>query len=264
MTFMNDWTEKLFIERPEIFLKLMNQRWARTEELVNGMVKILKDHGITSGRPLDLCCGNGRISVHMAKRGFRTVGVDMSPTFLEDAKRKADENGVSDMTSFLHGDVRKLKNVIGKIAKPFDVVVDVWTSIGFSSPEDDLKVFKQARELARSGAILFIAETTHNDYISLKFFPTSYEEVDGLVLLENRTFDPTRSMMRTTWSFYEKQQRNLIFIDKADLALHVYSVSELSTLLRRSGWEPVAFYGNLTTLQPMSALTRMDLVAKAS
>ena len=87
---MKSWTNKLFIERADLFLKLLNQRWPLTEGLTNGMTRLLKDNGITSGNLLDLCCGNGRISIHMAKKGFKAVGVDMSQAFLEDAKKKGE------------------------------------------------------------------------------------------------------------------------------------------------------------------------------
>jgi hypothetical protein len=55
----------------------------------------------------------------------------------------------------------------------------------------------------------------------------------------------------------------LQFIDKVDITLHVYSLSELSSLLMKAGWETVASYGNLATLQPMNPLTHMNIVAKA-
>jgi hypothetical protein len=48
-----------------------------------------------------------------------------------------------------------------------------------------------------------------------------------------------------------------------EFEIHVYSLSELSSLLREAGWETVRFYGNLSTLQPMSPLTSMNIVAKA-
>jgi hypothetical protein len=38
---MSDWVKKLFIKNSEIFLKLLNERWSRSEEVVNGMVKCL-------------------------------------------------------------------------------------------------------------------------------------------------------------------------------------------------------------------------------
>lgn len=260
---MSDWIKKLFIEHSSFFLKLLNERWSRTEELVNGMVKILNDYGISSGNLLDLCCGNGRVAIHIAKKGFKAVGVDISQVFLEDAKRKAEEHDVSDMVTFLKGDVRNLKDILKDVSQPFDVVVDAWTSIGYFSREEDLNIFKQARELSREGTILFLVETMHSEYIALKFVPTSYVEVNDMVLLENRKYDHTTSKMNTTWSFYIKRGENLEFIDKVDWSIHVYSLSEIFNLLRSAGWETEAYYGSISTLQPFNPLTSLNIVAKA-
>lgn len=260
---MKDWVNKLFIERSDLFLKLMNQRWPKTEEPVNGMVKVLDGFGIKSGRLLDLCCGNGRISVFMAKKGFRAVGVDISKAFLEDGKRKAKEHGVSDRVTFVEGDVRRLKDIL-RAPQPFDVVVNAWTSIGFFSQDDDLKIFKQARSLSREGAILFVIETMHTEYLSIRFYPTSYAEIDGLLMLEDRKYDPVSANAKTSWIFYNRRGQNLEFIDKVEIEHHIYSLSELSLLLKRAGWENVASYGSISTLQPMSPLTSLNIAAKAT
>jgi hypothetical protein len=92
--------------------------------------------------------------------------------------------------------VRKLKEIVGRNRKRFDVVVNAWTSIGFFSQDDDLSIFKQARSLSREDAILFVAETMHTEYLSIKFVPTSYAEIDDIVMLENRKYDPITAMRR--------------------------------------------------------------------
>jgi SAM-dependent methyltransferase len=258
-----DWVNKLFVDRSDLFLRLLNQKWLKTEELVNGMTKVLDGFGINSGNLLDLCCGNGRVSIHMAKKGFKTVGVDISRAFLEDATRKAKEHGVSNLVTFLEGDVRNLNKVIGGSFRSFDVIVNAWTSIGFYKQEDDLSIFKQARELSSEKAILFVAETMHTEYLSIKFTPTSHTELDHIVMLENRKYEPIMSQMTASWIFYNKRGQDLEFVDKVDITHHIYSLGELSSLLRRAGWETVAAYGDLSTLQPMSPLTHMNIVAKA-
>jgi len=260
---MSNWVEKLFIQRADLFLKILDQRWARTEELVNGMIKVLSGFGITSGHLLDLCCGNGRVSIHLAKKGFRSVGVDISKTFVEDAKKKAQEHGISSSVTFLEGDVRRLREVVGSISHPFDVVVNAWTSVGYFSQEDDLNVFTQARELSREGAILLVTETMHTEYLSLKFAPTAFTKLDNIVMLEDRKYNSISARVDTSWIFYERQGENLEFIDRVDFDHHIYSPSELAVILRRAGWEPVAFYGSLVTLQPLTPLTSLNIVAKA-
>lgn len=260
---MSDWVRKLFIERSDLFLTLLNERWARTEEVVNGMISVLKKIGIKSGNLLDLCCGNGRISIYMAKKGFKAVGVDISKVFIEDAEKKAKAHRVSKLTTFLEGDVRELKEVIGNISRPFDVVVSAWTSIGYSSRDDDYRIFRQARELSKKHAILLIAETMHRDYISLKFVPTSYYETENIVRLESRKYDPITSQMCTTWAFYRKHGEDLKFVDKVEITHHIYSLTELCSLLKRTGWKTEECYGSFATQQPISPLTSLNLVAKA-
>jgi ubiquinone/menaquinone biosynthesis C-methylase UbiE len=259
-----DWVSKLFVERSDLYLRLLNQRWLKTDELVDGMTKVLYGFGIESGHLLDLCCGNGRVSINMAKKGFKAVGVDISRAFLEDAERKAREHGVSNLVTFLEGDVRKLEEVVStRYSHLFDVLVNTWTSVGFYEVEDDLSVFKQARQLSREGAILFVAETMHTEYLSIKFAPTSYIELDRFIMLENRKYEPITSQASTSRVYYNKRGQDLEFIDRVDTTQHVYSLSELSSLLLKAGWETVASYGNLSTLQSMSPLTHMNIVAKA-
>ena len=261
---MNNWINKLFVEHADIFLKIMNLRWPRAKEAASGMVRVLQNFGIMSGNLLDLCCGNGRLSICMALKGFRAVGVDISRSFIEDARKRAKEYGVANLTRFIEGDVRRVKDVLKDIQEPFDVVVNAWTSIGYFSPEEDINIFRQARELSKENAILFILETAHTEFFSAKFVPSGYVEIDDkLVLLENRKYDPLTSNLKTSWMFYIKRDKNLEFIDSVEFELHVYSLSELSDLLRMAGWEPIAAYGNISTLQPISPLTSLNLVAKA-
>ncbi|NIO36768.1 methyltransferase domain-containing protein [Candidatus Bathyarchaeota archaeon] len=260
---MDDWVNRLFLEHSDLFLKLLNLRWSRTEELVNGIVRVLSNNGITSGNLLDLCCGNGRISIHMAKRGFRAYGIDISRAFLEDAGRKARENGVSDLVTFVEGDVRNLKDLIKSSFEPFDVVVNAWTSIGYYSEEEDLSIFRQARESSRKGSILIIAETMHTEFLSLKFAPTSFMEIEDLIMLENRKYDPTTSRINTVWTFYQRKKNDLKFIDSVEYQLHAYSLSRLCDILRQAGWDIVASYGSLSTLQQMTPLSSLNVVAQA-
>lgn len=62
--------------------------------------------GILPGaRMLDLCCGSGEMLCTWARdHGISGVGVDLSPFFLAGAAARADELGVADRLTFVHGD----------------------------------------------------------------------------------------------------------------------------------------------------------------
>ena len=68
-----DWVNKLFVERSDLFLRLLNQRWTGTEELVDGMTKVLNGFGIKAGHLLDLCCGNGRSQSTWQRKGSKLL-----------------------------------------------------------------------------------------------------------------------------------------------------------------------------------------------
>lgn len=54
----------------------------------------------TSGRALDVACGQGQGSVWLADRGLEVVGVDVSPVAISHARLRAVEAGVDDRCHF--------------------------------------------------------------------------------------------------------------------------------------------------------------------
>jgi cyclopropane fatty-acyl-phospholipid synthase-like methyltransferase len=263
MNNMSEWSEKLFIRRADLSLKIMNLRWPYTEKIVEGMVKILSEHDIDTGKVLDLCCGNGRISTHFAKKGFNAVGVDFSKSYLDDARKHAEDYGVSDSVEFVEGDVRDLKEVLKDHAVKFDVVVSAWTSIGYTTFEDDLSVFKQARALSTDDSILFVIETMHTGRASLIKSEHSFIEFDEMMMLDNSTYDPLSSIQTSSWTFYRKKGKDLEYVDRLDYKVYIHSLKELSSMLDQAGWRVDAFYGDISTFQSMSPYTSMNIVARA-
>lgn len=110
-------------------LPSMTAGWTRAEATVKGLCRVLEENGIKEGRVLDLCCGNGRLSIGMANKGFTIVGLDISKMYLEEAKRKAEEYGVESKVSFIQGDMRKVDKALQGEA-PFDVVLNFRNSLG--------------------------------------------------------------------------------------------------------------------------------------
>jgi cyclopropane fatty-acyl-phospholipid synthase-like methyltransferase len=57
---------------------------------------------------LDLGCGKGAISIHLAKTfGWQVHGIDAMPAFIDEAGEKAVEFGVEDLCRFELGDIRE-------------------------------------------------------------------------------------------------------------------------------------------------------------
>jgi len=76
---------------------------------------------VTPGtRVLDVGCGVGRWSSMLARRGARVTGMDLSPTMINEAKRRADASGVGDRCRFLVQDLARLDT-----GEQFDLVIGV-------------------------------------------------------------------------------------------------------------------------------------------
>lgn len=69
---------------------------------------------------LDLGCGKGAVSIHLAKAlGCNATGIDGMPDFIEAANKIADTQGVSHLCKFRQGDIRvEIRN-----CKSFDLVI---------------------------------------------------------------------------------------------------------------------------------------------
>src|SRR5258708_7355845 len=87
------------------------ERVAIADEQVS---QVLALAGIDAGAVLDLCCGPGRHSVALAKRGFQVTGVDRTRFLLNKARRHAKSARArvefirSDMRDFVRPDTYKL------------------------------------------------------------------------------------------------------------------------------------------------------------
>jgi 2-polyprenyl-3-methyl-5-hydroxy-6-metoxy-1,4-benzoquinol methylase len=71
-------------------------------------------------RVLDVGCGVGRWSALLAKRGAHVTGMDLSPTMIDEARRRAEAHGVRDRCRFLVQDLAQLD-----AGEQFDLVLGV-------------------------------------------------------------------------------------------------------------------------------------------
>lgn len=77
-------------------------------------------HVPSGSRVLDLGCGVGRWSRMLAARGATVTGVDISPTMIREARRRAHSEGIGDRCRFELGDISMLE-----LEGEFDLVLGV-------------------------------------------------------------------------------------------------------------------------------------------
>ncbi|MCP8304713.1 MAG: class I SAM-dependent methyltransferase [archaeon] len=80
-----------------------------SEEPAEYLVDLLKEKKVKIGLALDVCSGAGKNAVYLAKKGFDVTGIDISPTAIKYAKKRAREAGVSERCKFFTGNVTEMK-----------------------------------------------------------------------------------------------------------------------------------------------------------
>jgi D-alanine-D-alanine ligase len=171
-----DWWRMVF---DELYLKtdgdlVENERNTRAE--VDAVVAAA---GLRpSDRVLDLCCGQGRHSLELARRGFRgVIGVDQSPYLIGLARRRARAARLE--VGFVEGDAR-----CTQVAEAsFDCVLILGNSFGyFERAEEDALLLRQARLALRENGRL-VLDLVHGDWLRTHFEPRSWEWIDDRLLV---------------------------------------------------------------------------------
>jgi SAM-dependent methyltransferase len=266
-----EWVKEFFIEKSWLFLRVLEKMWERASEEAFSVKRLFDFLGLSEGSLiLDLGCGNGRIAINLAKLGYRVVGVDISPVFIKDAVEKAKIHGVEDRVIFRVGDARRIDEELGEFE--FNAVLLYWSTIlGYYIDESiDADILRRIRRITRSNGYLLVLNTVSYDLTVLRvgLLGTSisyFNEVDkDLVYVEIVKFDPVKSMVNSTWTFYKRVNRDFIYLDEISFKLRVYALHEIIRLAEENGWEFVNAYRDITTLTPYRPLlSGLNVVFKA-
>ncbi len=89
-------------------LEMVGRKGSHDLDWISDFIGQLLDVG-PSDNVLDLCCGNGLISVRMAKNAHMVVGVDFSEMLLEQARSQFSAPNIT----YLQGDARLLHQAVG-------------------------------------------------------------------------------------------------------------------------------------------------------
>src|SRR5690242_16353173 len=119
-------------------------------------------------RLLDLCCGPGRHAIALARRGFSVTGVDRTTAYLEDARRRSDQESLS--IEFVRADMLDFCR-----RTAFDGVLNLFTSFGyFDSDKEERQVLSNIFESLKPNGRLII-DILSKEVLARKFQTRSWQ-----------------------------------------------------------------------------------------
>jgi SAM-dependent methyltransferase len=207
-------------------------RWAATPAAVDRLLSLLDP--APQARILDLCCGPGRHSLELARRGYRITGVDRTERYLAEARTRAAEEKL---------DIEWVQEDMRRFSRPgfFDAAINLFTSFGyFEDPEDDVRVARNLFDSLRPGGKLLI-DTQGKEPLAREFRERDWHWIDeehGTILLEERTLAPDWGRITSVWTLITGTERRT-----AEFSLRLYSGTEMTALFQRAGFSETTLFG---------------------
>ena len=168
------WSERSDVCRGAAY----DQRWTAlqaTGKSIHGeadlVAQLLEDFGRgPEPQVLDAGCGTGRVAIELDRRGIATVGVDLDPAMLTEAKRKAAH------LRWLEADLCDLD-----IEQCFDLVVLAGNVLIFLKPGSEAAVLRNMARHLQPGGLLLAGFQLHR--LSLADYDR-YANTAGLTLVD--------------------------------------------------------------------------------
>ena len=186
---------------------------------------------------LDLCCGQGRHVLELARRGFKSVmGVDRSRYLIRLARKRAQAEGLN--VVFKEGDARNPRLP----ESSFDCVAIMGNSFGyFSNKQDDEKVLVTVGKMLRpSGQI--VLDITDGAYMAEHFERRSWEWIDEHhFVCRERSISADRERLISREVIVNDEQG--VIADQF-YAERLYTRDSIARLLEKTGFRNVRHHGS--------------------
>lgn len=197
---------------------------------------------------LDVPCGNGPLSVAIARHGVHVTGVDSDRGWIEEAGRAARDAGLS--VDFQVGDMRELPPT-GR----FDAALSWWSSFGYFDDAGNEAHASALRRTLRPGGALLLELASLETFCG-RWVERTWSEVAGVRMLEARALDAMGGRLRTEWTLQRGGHTETLQSD-----LWLPSCRELVTLLRRVGFSSFEVTADLDG-RPFVPGSRLVLLAR--
>lgn len=154
------------------------------------------------------------------------------------------ERGLEQRCKFHLVDFRKMGQMVSTAEFNFDIVISMWTSLGYFGESIDHEVLIEASKRTRLGGIVII-QVTNRDHLIRAFRPVDITSLNNMEIQERRALDLGTSTIETEWRFFDRKDEDLIHRATVLSRNRLYSLEALIKLLEASGWKYRSCYGDL-------------------
>lgn len=195
---------------------------------------IIKMTGVESGAVLDLCCGPGRHSVPLGKKGFQVTGIDLQPMLIAKAQEYSSREGVA--IEYVEENMLTFKR-----PNAFNLVISMFSSFGyFRAPEDDFRVIENVYHSLKPDGKLLIDVRGKEIHAMENTTCFSQEMANGDIIFHRSKVNKDWTQSKADWVYISGQNAQ-----KFEMSVNLYCGAELRSLLQKAGFSGVRVYGDL-------------------
>src|SRR5262249_135376 len=187
--------------------------------------------GPKGARLLDVPCGDGRLAIELAKRGYRVAGVDISPEFLAAAREGSAGNQALE---WRQADMRELP-----WRNEFDGAFCAGSSFGFLGDEGDQAFLDAVGRTLKPGARFALDGLKPADAILPQFRERQDMTLGDIRFEAENRYDPRTATMESRYVVTRGAATEV----KA--AVHrIYTLMQLQAMLSDAGFRDVESLGS--------------------
>lgn len=214
--------------RPELFNEERLQSASTEADQLIELLKLRQESEI-----LDLCCGIGRHSLELARRGYEVTGLDRTESYIVRARQQVNDEPLS--VNFIIGDARRFCQL-----DSYDAVINMFTAFGyFKDQADDMRVLLNVRASLKNGGKLLI-DIIGKEILARIYQARDWHENDYGIFLRESEVDCAWSWIKNRWLLIKDGKKY-----EHKFGHRIYSAVELSNLLYKAGFNQVEVYGSL-------------------
>jgi SAM-dependent methyltransferase len=199
---------------------------------------------------LDVPCGNGRLSVELASRGFQMTGIDIASEFIDEAKANSTKRGLD--IEWLQGDMRTIS-----WSQDFDGAFCFGNSFGYLADEDNANFLRSISKALRPGARFILDAPAIAECLLPNLKEEREMEVGGITFKADSRYDHDQGRMFTEYTFVRDGVE-----DKRPSSQRIYTYRELKDLLHKANLEVLHAYSSLEEEPFKLGSQRLLLVCK--
>ncbi|HRE42070.1 MAG TPA: class I SAM-dependent methyltransferase [Ignavibacteria bacterium] len=207
----------------------------RNEEDARNLINLIQRNiKFNSGeKALDICCGAGRHSLELARRGCEVTGFDLSDYLIKEARKNLQKSPEKNLKAkFLIKDMRNFN-----FKNSFDLAVNLFTSFGYFENEyENIKVIKNVSSSLKRGGY-FVFDHINKNNLQKNIIPFSRNKYGNSIMIQKREISGNYVIKNITIKNGTKRND---YQEK----LRLYSEKELNEIFSNAGLKIYKKFGD--------------------